>query len=142
MNRNLRGLIDVSPEVQYLIDLYAAGLEVGLQDPSLTLADRRKQLDWYRLHWDSLQWIEHTSIPLPFYRYHTVVGGVVCLVLFAEAEDTTADFRFIQLPSVLRSIPLKQWILHGLPHNASKPGLLPEEDLLAVSSPVNDGRYV
>ena len=99
-------------------------------------------MDRYRSHWDTLQWIEHTSLPLPFYRYQAIVGGIVCLVLFPEVEDTTADFQFIQLPSVLRSIPLKQWTLHALPHNASKPGLLPEEDLLAVCSPVDNGRYV
>ena len=142
VNRDFRGLIDGSPGAQYLIDLYAAGLEVGYQDPSLTLANRRKRLDLYRSHWDSLQWVEHTSLPLPFHKYQTVIGGVICLVLFADAGGATTDFHFIQLPSVLRGIPLKEWTLHGLPHDASKPGLLPEEDLLAVCSPVGRGRYV
>lgn len=142
MNRGFRDLIDGSPEVQFLIDLYAAGLEVGYQDPSLTIGDRREQLDRYRLHWDSLQWVKHTSHPLPFYKYQVHEGGVVCFVLHAGLEDTTTDYRFIQLPSVLRGIPLKDWTVHGLPHHFQKPGFLPEEDLLVVCSPVDRGRYV
>jgi hypothetical protein len=128
--------------MQYLIDLYAAGLEVGYQDPSLTLEDRRKQLDRYRSHWDSLQWVEHRSLPIPFYEKRIVEGGVICFVLHAAAfDDPTTDYRFIQLPSVLRGIPLKEWTVHGLPNSAQTISLLPEEDLLVVCSLVGRERY-
>ena len=141
MNCSFRSLIDGSPELQYLIDLYAAGLEPGYQDPSLTLADRREQLNRYRSHWDSLQWVEHTSLPLQTSKYQVLEGGVICFVLYDGSADSTADHRFIQLPSVLRGIPLKDWTVHGLPYNDQKPGILPEEDLLVICSPVNGGRY-
>jgi len=59
-----------------------------------------------------------------------------------DFEGTTSDFQFIQLPSVLRGIPLKEWTLHGMPDNTYTPGLLPEEDLLAVCSPAGYRRCV
>ena len=141
MDYSFRDVIDGSPEVQYKIDLWAAGLEVGYQDPSIPVADRRKQLERYRSHWDSLRWVEHTSIPLPLYRTRAVNGGVVCITLVAGPENPTTDYRFIQLPSVLRGIPLKDWTVHGLPSNPRALGLLPEEDLLVICLPVDRGRY-
>ena len=141
MNCTFRDLTDGSPEAQYIIDLHASGLEVGYPDPSLTLADRRAQLDRYRSHWDSLQWVEHTSLPLPSHKNRVVQGGVICLVLYRGFGELTADYRFIQLPSVLRSIPLKEWTLHGLPHDPGKLGLLPEEDLLVVCTLMDLGGY-
>ena len=126
--------------MQYIIDLWAAGLEFEYQGPSIALADRRERLDRYRLHWDSLQWADHTSIPLPFYKTRVVTGGVICLALLAGSEDPTTDYRFIQLPSVLRDIPLKEWTVHGLPSNPQTLGLLPEEDLLIVCLVVDRGR--
>ena len=134
MNRNFRNVIDGSPDVQYLIDLWAAGLEAGDQDTSVPLADRRKLLDRYRSHWDSLQWLEHTSIPLPPYGTRILTGGVLFLELLPDPDDLTADYRFIQLPSVLRGIPVKDWTVRGLPKNPKGTGLLPEEDLLVVCS--------
>ena len=142
MNRRFRDIIDGSHEMQYFIDLYAAGLEVGYQDPSLTLADRRKQLDRYRSHWDSLQWVEHRSLSIPFPKNWILEGGVVCFAFPPAAlADRTTDYRFIQLPSVLRGIPLKEWTVHGLPNDFQKISLFPEEDLLVICSLVDRGRY-
>lgn len=118
----------------------AAGLEAGCQDPPIALADRRKQLDQYPSHWDSLQWVEHMSIPLPFHSAWIVEGGVICLTLLADLDDPSADYRFIQLPSVLRGIPLKEWTVHGLQKNPQRLCLLPEGDLLVICSFVNRGR--
>ena len=141
MNRSFRDVIDGSPEAQYSIDLYAAGLEPVYEGPSLTLADRREQLARYRSHWDSLKWVEQTSLSLPRNLGWTLEGGVICFRL--SANSSTTDYRFIQLPSVLRRIPLREWTLHGLPNVHHSPGLLPEEDLLVVFSRVeNDRRYV
>ena len=142
MNRDFRGIIDGSPEVQYLIDLFAAGLEPDFEDPSLTIADRRAQLDRYRSHWDSFNWVKHTSFPLPHYKEWSLGGGVICFMLFADpALERTTDYWFIQLPSVLRHIPLREWTLHGLPNVLQPPGLLPEEDLLVICSHVGNNRY-
>ena len=143
MNYSFRDVIDGSPQMQYLIDLYAAGLETDYQDPSLTLADRRKQLDRYRSHWDSLQWVEHTSFPLPFYSDRIVDGGVICLVLVGDIGGPTTDYRFIQLPSVLRCIPSKEWTVTvpGPQDDFQGLGLLPEEDLLVICSSMGARRY-
>jgi hypothetical protein len=143
VNRGFRDVIDESPEVQYLIDLYAAGLEPDYEDPSLTIADRREQLDRYRSHWGSLKPVEHTWLPLPRYKEWSLGGGVICFMLFADPPlERTTDYRFIQLPSVLRHIPLREWTLHGLPNVLQPPGLLPEEDLLVICSHVGNNRYV
>ena len=140
VNCSFRDIINGSPEVQYIIDLWAAGFEVEYQGPSVALADRRERLGRYRSHWGSLQWAEHTSIPLPFYKTRVVTGGVICLTLLAALEYPTTDYRFIQLPSVLRGIPLKEWTVHGLPNNTQALGLFPEEDLLIVHLVVDRGR--
>ena len=63
-------------------------------------------------------------------------------MLIPDFWGTTTDFLFIQLPSTLRGIPLKEWTLHGLPDNTYRPALLPEEDLLVVCLPADRGRYV
>ena len=69
-------------------------------------------------------------------------GGVVCFVFPPAAfADRTTDYRFIQLPSVLRGIPLKEWTVHGLPSDLQKISLFPEEDLLVICSLVDRGRY-
>jgi hypothetical protein len=143
VDRSFRDVIEKSPEAQYLIDLHAAGLEVEHQDPSLSLADRREQLDRYRPHWDSLQWVEQSSFPIPRVPGGTadVEGGVVCYVLGYSPGPPTIDYHFVQLPSVLRAVPLKQWTLHGLPNHQS-PGLFPEEDLLVICSPIDNNRYL
>ena len=140
VNRSFRDIIDGSSEAQYLIDLYAAGLEVEHEVPSLTLSGRREQLNRYRSHWDSLRCVEHTSLPLPRYLWYTVKGGIICLVLVDDHRDPTADYHLIQLPSALRGIPLKEWTLRGLLSHHS-PVLLPEEDLLIICSSIDNRGY-
>ena len=135
MNRGFRDIIDGSPEVQYRIDLYAAGLEVEHWDPSVPLADRRQQLDRYRSRLDSLQCTERALLP-PFCLDLAIEGGVVCSAL----TNGSADYRFIQLPSVSRGISLEEWTLHGLPAN-SFPAIFPEEDLFVTCSPTDNRRY-
>ena len=139
VNRNFRDIVDRSPETQYLIDLHAVGLEVELQDSFLSLTDRREQLDRYQSRWESLQCTEHTSLPLPLSELFAVKGSIVCLVILAGFRDPTADYHFIQLPSALGGIPLKEWTLSGSFPSLQLPGLLPEEDLLVIC--FNDLRY-
>ena len=81
MNHSFRDVIDGLPEAQYSIDLYAAGLEPVYGDPSLTVTDHREQLARYRSHWDSLEWVEQTSLSLLHYVGWTLEGGVVFFVL-------------------------------------------------------------
>lgn len=140
VDRSFRDTIDGSPEAQYLIDLHAAGLEVEDWYPPLSLADRREQLDRYRSHWDSLQCAERMSLSLSYSYGRIIEGGIICLVLTGDSHNPEADYRFIQLPSVLRGIPLKEWTLHRLPNHRS-PGVLPEEDLLVICSPIDNQRY-
>jgi len=85
----------------------------------------------------------HITSPPPQYSQPQIVGGggVVRLKLLAGAGDPTTDYRFIQLPSVLRGIPLEQWTVYGLPNDSQSLGFLPEEDLLVVCSHVDCGRY-
>ena len=132
VNRNLFNLIEDSPELQYQLDLYAAGLEDGPRDASFCLPERRKQLEQYLSGWEDLDRAQHSHVSIPenyaSYDIISAQGGVV-----AHARKGPAcDIHFVRMPSPSKGITTKQWTLHNLPAQDFSLMMEPELDLLVI----------
>jgi len=130
VSRNLWYLIDDSPELQYQLDLYAAGLEDGPRDTAFRLPERRKQLEQYLSGWENLDRAQHShaSVPEEYDAYDIIEahGGVVA----HARKGPTGDIHFVRLPSPSKGITVKQWTIRNLPAQDFSLMLDPELDLL------------
>ena len=136
----MHDLIDVSPTIQYRVELFAASVEDNPRKTSVAVADRRVLLEQYRSRWNELQGVKWRKIALPVHTKRVLEGGVLgCIV---ESADDKLDVHFIQLPSVSREVRLKQWVVRGLPKCGATLKINPEADLLVAPEVVNQGRYV
>ena len=139
LNRAFRDLIDASPAVQYRIDLFSAALEDDPADTSLVLADRREHLEQYNSRWDRHDQAKQSSVDLPPHTQRVIDGEVLACI--QEATGDKIDVTFVRLPSILRGIEKKQWVVMGLPKNASDLKMHLGLDVLVVPE-ILDGRWV
>lgn len=130
LNRRFCDLIDDSPAVQYRIDLFSAALEDDPEDTSLGLADRRVHLEQYRSRWDRHDQAKLSSVELPPHTQRVIDGEVLACI--QEAGDDKIDVTFVQLPSISRGIQGKQWVVKGLPKNASDLKMYPGLNVLVI----------
>ncbi|KAF9648797.1 hypothetical protein BDM02DRAFT_2056462 [Thelephora ganbajun] len=138
LNRAFRDLIDVSPAVQYRVDLFSAALEDDPRNASLVLADRRAHLEDYRSRWDRFGQAKQSSVELPPHTQRVIDGEVLACI--QEAADGKIDVTFIRLPSVSRGIPRKRWTVRGLPKNGAELKMYPRLDLLVLPEILGGGR--
>jgi hypothetical protein len=139
LNRVFRDVIDASPAVQYRVDLFSAALEDDPADTPLALADRRAHLEQYRSRWDRYDQAKKSSVELPPHTQRVIDGEVLACI--QEAAGDKIDVTFVRLPSVSRGIKKKQWVVKGLPKNASDLKMYPELDALVIPE-ILDGRWV
>lgn len=139
LNSTFCDLIDASPAVQYRIDLFSAALEDDPEDTSLVLADRREHLEQYRSRWDRHDQAKQSSVDLPPHTQRVIDGEVLACI--QEAAGDKIDVTFVRLPSILRGIEKKHWVVKGLPKNASELKMHPGLDMLVIPE-ILDGRWV
>ena len=97
-------MIDDTVALQYRIALYASGMVDG-PPGRLTTSERLSLLRSYETSWKNLDWNEQTSLPIPVGNLWELYGNV-----WAHSRgDDSIDF--VQIPSRLRGIPLRQWAL-------------------------------
>jgi hypothetical protein len=82
----------------------ASGLEDG-PPGDLPTAKRLELLRSYELSWKNIEWSENNSVSLPMGRVWELYGNV-----WAHSRGTDT-IEFVQLPSRLRGIPMRQWTL-------------------------------
>ena len=138
MNRAFRNLIDASPAVQYHVELFSAALEDDPTNRSLVLSDRRAHLEEYRTRWNRFKQAKKSSVELPPHTQRVIDGEVVACV--QEAAGDRIDVTFTRLPSVSREIQREQWVVRGLPKNASDLKMYPGLDTLVVPELLDGGR--
>ena len=135
VNHQLWDLIDNSPELQYQLDLYSAGLEDGPRDNSFSLTERREQLEQYLSGWENPRRAQHSCISVPeeyhAYDYIKIYGGVIAYV----REGLDGGIHFVRLPSPVKGITTKQWTLRGLPEMEFEL-MDPDLDLVVVTEHV------
>ncbi len=91
----------------------------------LTSSERLKLLRSYEASWKNIEWSEHTTIPSPVGSLWELYGNV-----WAHSRGSDA-IEFVQLPSRLRGIPMRQWTLRFdfAPRDF---GMDPSQDLLVT----------
>ena len=123
--------------MQYRIDLFSAALEDDPMDTSLVLADRRAHLEQYRSRWDRYDQAKQSSIELPPHTQRVIDGEVLACI--QEAADDKIDVTFVRLPSISRGIQGEQWVVKGLPKNASDLKMYPGLDVLVIPEILDEG---
>jgi hypothetical protein len=104
VNSFFKSLIDESTAFQYRIALFASGMVDG-PPGNLTTSERLELLRRYEASWRSIEWSEHYTIPYPQGSSWEFYGNV-----WGHSRGNHA-IDFVQLPSRLRGISLRQWTL-------------------------------
>ncbi|KAI0307691.1 hypothetical protein B0F90DRAFT_1676259 [Multifurca ochricompacta] len=104
INRLFKSLIDETTTLQYRIALFASGMVDG-PPGHLSASQRLSLLRDYEASWKDIIWNEHKSIPVPDGNLWELYGNVWAR---SRGEDAIV---FVQLPSRLRGIPMRQWTL-------------------------------
>ena len=104
VNNFFKSLIDESTTFQYRITLFASGMVDG-PPGNLTTSERLELLRRYETSWKNIEWSEHHTIPYPQGMAWEFYGNVWGHSRGSDAID------FVQLPSRLRGISLRQWTL-------------------------------
>jgi hypothetical protein len=96
----------------------------------MSTAERRERLQAHIHAWRNLWW--SSSVHLFDMHPNTVImdvapGGILTFISRSECK-----IKFVQPPSNLRGIPIKQWE-HTFPFPPSDVALDPSEDILVVS---------
>ncbi|KAI0059039.1 hypothetical protein BV25DRAFT_1164035 [Artomyces pyxidatus] len=109
VSRLLRTIVDGTAALQYIIALGASGLRVGsLVGPDTGSPECMAILDKYNTAWRNLEWTEHkilTETRDMETKWH-LSGGV-----WAQLDESETAIHFYQLPSHLRGIKERQWVL-------------------------------
>ncbi|KAI9445330.1 hypothetical protein H4582DRAFT_910180 [Lactarius indigo] len=124
VNSFFKSLVDETTTLQYRIALFASGMEDG-PPGDLHAYERLELLRKYEASWKNLEWNEHTTIPLPVGPLWELYGNV-----WAHSRGSDA-IEFIQIPSRLRGIPMRQWTLR-FDYDLRDFGMDPSQDLLVI----------
>ena len=100
----------------------------------LTTSERLDLLRKYEASWKNIEWNEHNTIPSrPREGVWEFYGNV-----WAHSQGSEA-IEFVQLPSRLRGIPMRQWTLR-FDFEVRDFSMDPSQDLLVMVE--NVGKYV
>ena len=110
---------------QYRIALFASGM---LDGPSggLTISERLELLRRYDTSWKNIEWSEHHTVSYPEGPAWELYGN-----LWAHSRGSNA-IDFVQLPSRLRGIPMRQWTL-TFDFDVRDFNMDPSQDLLVLA---------
>ena len=92
----------------------------------LATHERLELLRSYEASWKKIEWNEHTTIISPQGSLWELDGNV-----WAHSRERDA-IEFVQLPSRLRNIPMRQWTLN-LDYALRDFGMDPSQDLLVTT---------
>lgn len=123
-SRLVKSLIDGTIALQYRIALYSSGMVDG-PPGQLDTSERLSLLRSYEASWKNLDWNAHTCLPVPGGSLWELYGNVWA---HSGVDDT---ILFVQLPSRLRGITMRQWTLK-LDHAPRDFSMDPSQDLLVT----------
>ncbi|KAF8643863.1 hypothetical protein AX16_008879 [Volvariella volvacea WC 439] len=129
ISRRFSALIEESVTLQYKISLHAANMIDG--PPSeYAKATRLRMLQDHQEAWHRFNWIKQTNIHLsaPEVSLESAwefLGGVLGLAAGQR-------LRFIQVPSQLREIEDKQWVIEDIGYTIKDFGMDANQDLLTI----------
>ena len=98
-------MIDETTTFQYRIALFASGLTNGAPG-DLTTSERFDLLRKYQASWKNIERNEHNTIISGQGGVWELYGNV-----WAHSKERDDVIEFVQLPSRIRGIPMRQWTL-------------------------------
>ena len=101
---------------------------------NLTASERLELLRRYEASWKNIEWSEHHTIPFPEGMAWEFYGNV-----WGHSNSGNDAIDFVQLPSRLRGIPLRQWTLR-FDFDVLDFSMDPSQDLLVTVESL--GKYV
>ncbi|KAI0690123.1 hypothetical protein BC835DRAFT_1418037 [Cytidiella melzeri] len=149
VNHRLKLVIDKSTLLQALTECEIADVEFNFSRPAAPLADLVRSLQERREAWKTLRWTSSTSVPVlqrdgeaPLVIW--LRGGESQLGANVQGRDcgilaqVTPDDRlvFTQIPSKVRNIPGRTWVVDGLPVAIAQFALDERQGLLIVAETV------
>ncbi|KAI0291285.1 hypothetical protein BC826DRAFT_485770 [Russula brevipes] len=136
----LKGIVDQSPMLQYVIELFRSGMCDG-QLSGVSSAERLDRLRRSQTSWKSPTWHEPTDFPYwkKIRSFPAAVSGNV-MVFYCIASDTYCkrDLLLLRFPSELRGIPEQQWSLNLGCNHISAVCVDDSQDLLCFLSSVSN----
>ncbi|KAL0951412.1 hypothetical protein HGRIS_008104 [Hohenbuehelia grisea] len=118
-------LIETNVNLQYKIELYAAGQEDGPAG-SILPAQRLEMLRAHQKAWSSLDWQMSDHVPMATGGLWELYGNIL------SQFEADGSLKFMQLPSKLRGVPKRQWSIKELEFSPRDFGLDPSQDLLVL----------
>ncbi|KAI0061507.1 hypothetical protein BV25DRAFT_763403 [Artomyces pyxidatus] len=102
--RRLHTVITDSVQLQYEVELFAAGMFDGAWGPdTLPIQDRRDRLQRYTIAWERLVWTNQISLPhLTGFAVPVSVSGDVFIL--SKIDSRAASVHVQQIPSALRAV--------------------------------------
>ncbi|KAI0346091.1 hypothetical protein BDW22DRAFT_1352085 [Trametopsis cervina] len=126
----IKQIIDTSVVLQYKIQLHLTGMA---DNPAhhLSVVEKLALLQQYHAQWYSLP-VNLKRVML-FDRIHLDSGAEKHVIrgILGIGPSLEGDFYFAQLPSRIRGIPLKSWVLR-LPEHSGAFAMDPQQDLLII----------
>ncbi|KAI0690124.1 hypothetical protein BC835DRAFT_203332 [Cytidiella melzeri] len=138
VNRRLKSVMDESIQLQVQSECELANVELNPFRRTAPLADVIKSLQERDEAWKTLRWTSSISVPV------LQRGGESGLDANVQGRDcgilgqVTADNRlvFTQIPSKVRNIQERTWIVDGLPFAVTQFALDERQGLLAIAEAV------
>lgn len=121
-------IIGGSALLQYRLELRRSGLQDGPRN-TLSILERMERLRAYTDAWKDLRWstcIELPNIDVVTHDMDIAPGGILTFRSKRESK-----IIFVQIPSNLRDIPMRQWE-HSFSFHPHQYALDPSEDILVV----------
>ncbi|KAH8977165.1 hypothetical protein EDB86DRAFT_3093011 [Lactarius hatsudake] len=130
--RRMVDIIGGSALLQYHLELGRSGMEDGPLSV-LSIPERRERLRSYNDAWKHLRWSTCIELPNTERRHNMDVspGGILT---FASGTEREGKLVLVQIPSILRGIPMRQWEL-SFSFTPYARALDPSEDILVVMEP-------
>lgn len=99
----------------------------------LTTSEKISQLRQYLSAWRELEWADTEPVPLgdPTSNFFDMAGGVMAQVVDDE-ETNKRLFKFTQLPSRLRHVDERSWLIPCPPFEPRAFAMCPLQDLLVL----------
>ncbi|KAI0346093.1 hypothetical protein BDW22DRAFT_1425620 [Trametopsis cervina] len=127
--RSLKHIVDTTIDLQYIIQLHLTGMADNPAHP-LSTSGKLAVLQRYHAQWYSLPaHLEHAAT-------FDMIGAYYCQI--EHRRDTLGigpsvdfDYHFVQLPSRIREISFKSWVLR-LPEHTEFFTMDPQQDVLAI----------
>ncbi|KAI0346073.1 hypothetical protein BDW22DRAFT_717000 [Trametopsis cervina] len=128
---SLKHIVDTTAALQYTLHLYLAGMADNPNHP-LSTADKLALLKRYYDQWYSLR--DHLQcvalFDVAYFPGHGITQHIIRGTL-GIGPSLDSEFKFAQLPSRIREIPFKSWILQ-LPGYIDLFTFDPEQDVLII----------